>query len=206
LLIAATLTKPAFTNIILVLIGGYYLLHPKRFVSQSFLHDLIIYLPSCLILVSQILLITKSNAGGGVEFAPYKVIELYTKHPIIALFQAVEFPLLITGICFFQANKKLPEYPEYLGFAWVFCIIAYLIYALFSFTGPTWTMANLAWSYQIGLALLYLFVFIEYGKFFWSATHQGSPVWTRVCAINFGLIFLSGIHQFIKVYLGGSYY
>ena len=203
LLIAATLAKPAFTNIILVVMGVYYVLHPKRFISTSLLHDLILYLPSCLILIGQILLITNSSSGGGIEFAPYKVIGLFTSHPFIALFQGVEFPLLITGLSAFLIRKKLSVY---LSFAWVFCIISYLIYALFSFMGPSWTAANLAWSYQIGLALLYLFIIIEYGKLFLSGPTKISGFWMNLCAINFGLIFLSGIHQFVKIYLGGFYF
>jgi hypothetical protein len=141
LLITATLIKPAFTNIILVVVGVYYLFHPKRFASSSLLHDLIIYLPSCLILIYQLHLIAGSSSGGVIEFASYKVIRLYARHPFIALFQAIAYPLLITVIYLVNAKKK---HFEHLHFAWLFCIVAYLIFALFSLSGPTWTAANLA--------------------------------------------------------------
>lgn len=202
LLIAATLIKPAFINVILVVIGIYYLFNPNRFASKNLLHDIIIFLPSCLILIWQIYLISNSVASGGmIEFAPYKVIRYYSKHPIISLFQAIEFPLLITTVCYFK-TKRLNLH---LCFAWIFCVIAYLIYALFSLSGPTWTAANLAWSYQIGLTLLYIFSMIEYGKLFSSQDTQIGNFMENFCAINFSLIFLSGVHQFIKVFLGGSF-
>ncbi len=118
LLIFATLVKPAFTNIILVMIGIYYLFHLRRFASSKFLHDLVIYLPSCLVLIWQLVLITNSDAGGGIEFAPYKVIRLFTSHPFIALFQAIAFPLLVTFLCVLNA-KNAPR--QHLNFAWMFC-------------------------------------------------------------------------------------
>ncbi len=200
LLIAATLVKPAFTNIMLVVIGVYYLFRPRRFASVNLLHDVLIYLPSCLILIWQLIVIHNSDAGGGVEFAPYKVIRLFTRHPITSLLQALIFPLLI-GILYLKAKTHSSKH---LHFAWLFSLIAYLIYALFSFTGPNWGAANLAWSYQIGLTLLYTYSIIEYGNFL-SRKAKTSTLLTNLCAIGFGLIFLSGIHQFVKIFLGGIY-
>jgi hypothetical protein len=203
LLITATLVKPAFTNIILVVVGVYYLLHPKRFASANLLPDLLVYLPSCLILIFQLIIIINSSAGGSVEFAPYKVIGYYTKHPLISLFQAIEFPLLISMIYLIKAKV---HNCKHLHFAWLFCIIAYLIYALFSFSGPNWTAANLAWSYQIALTLLYMYSIIEYGNFLSSQKTKISTFLTSLCAINFSLIFLSGINQFVKIFFGGLYF
>lgn len=202
LLIAATLVKPAFTNVMLVVIGFYYLINVKRFRSLFFLHDLIVYLPACLILIWQLVLITNSSAGGGVEFAPYKVIKLFTNHPIVSLFQAVEFPLLIT-LVYWVKSKKNPS--QHMQFAWAFCIVAYLIYALFSFTGPGWHFANLAWSYQIALTFLYVFSVMEYASGLWSNKAKVRGFLASFCAINFSLIFLSGIHQFVKIFMGGFY-
>ncbi|HEY5235119.1 MAG TPA: hypothetical protein VIJ14_02975 [Rhabdochlamydiaceae bacterium] len=203
LLIAASLVKPAFTNIILVVIGAYYLFRPKRFASVNLFHDVLIYLPSCLILIWQLIVIQNSDAGGGVEFAPYKVIGLYTRHPVIALFQALIFPLLV-GVLYLIKQKA--HNSKHLHFAWLFCLIAYLIYALFSFSGPTWSAANLAWSYQIALTLLYTYSIIEYGNFLSLQKANPSNFLTNSCAIGFSLIFLSGIHQFVKIFLGGSYF
>jgi hypothetical protein len=202
LLITATLVKPAFTNIILVIIGIRYIIFPKKLLSSNLLHDLLIYTPSCIILIWQLILITHSPAGGSIEFAPYKVIGHYSKHPFISLFQAVEFPMLITSLYLIKTSEKRCEY---LCYAWLFCFISYLIYALFSISGPCWASANLAWSYQIGLFFVYLFSIIEYGNILSLNKYKISNFWTNLCMINFSLIFLSGIHQFVKIFLGGFF-
>jgi hypothetical protein len=203
LLFAATLVKPAFTNIMLVVVGIYYLSHLKRFVSSSIGHDVFIYLPSCILLIWQLFLILNSTAGGSVEFAPYRVIEFYTSHPWIALFQAIGFPLAVAVT---RGVRSDSQDSSYLGFAWLFCAIAYAIYALFAFAGPNARAANLAWSYQIGLLLLYLFIIVEYAKIVTSDQTRVDRVLTNICTIGFCLVFLSGVHQFVKIFLGGFYF
>ena len=138
LLIMATLVKPAFTNVMLIVIALYYLLHLNRFISKYFWHDLLIFVPSAILILYQIYLISKSNFGT-LTFAPYKVIGYFTQHPVLTLLQAIEFPLLITFISYMKGTNN---YSNYLSFSWVFTFIAYLIWSLFYLTGPTWTHAN----------------------------------------------------------------
>ena len=210
-LIIATLIKPAFTNIMLVIIGLYYLLHLRRFLSNYLWHDLIIFVPSCIILIIQIKIMSVSPAAGTLIYAPYKVINLFTLHPYVSLFQAIEFPFLVTLISLFRKQKSERRY---LYFSWIFCFISYFIYALFSFSGPSWGSANLAWSHQISLTLLYIFSIVEAIKFFTTKSQFPLEITRSVkinnfiltlCAANLGFIFLSGINLFVKIYLGGKY-
>jgi len=109
LLITATLVKPAFTNVMLIVIALYYLFHLKRFISKLLWHDLLIFTPSAILILYQIHIISKSNFGT-IAFAPFKVIDYYTQHPIITLLQAIEFPLLITAIYFITNRNKSNNY------------------------------------------------------------------------------------------------
>lgn len=221
LLIITTLVKPAFTNVMLIVIAIYYLFHLKRFISKYLCHDLLIFIPSAILILYQIYIISKSNFGN-LAFAPYKVIGYYTQHPIITLLQAIEFPLLITCISSITNISKLNNY---LYFSWLFAFIAYLIWSLFYLTGPTWTHGNLAWSYSLSLTLLYIFSIITYVRVLvnndvcengfvvkiatkllkYKNKDQIYNFIVNLGAVNLGFIFLSGLNQFIKVYLGGSW-
>jgi len=200
LLIISTLVKPAFTNVMLIVIALYYLFHLKRFISRYLWHDFLIFAPSAMIILYQIHLISKSNFGS-LAFAPYKVISYYTEHPIIALVQAIEFPLLITCI---SSIKSINKSDNYLYFSWLFAFIAYLMWSLFYLTGPTWFHGNLAWPYSLSLTFLYIFSIITYVKILVGNDRSYSFV-VNLGAVNLSFIFLSGLNQFIKVYLGGSW-
>lgn len=221
LLIITTLVKPAFTNVMLIVISLYYLFHLKRFISKHLWHDLLIFFPSTIIILYQIYLISKTNFGT-LAFAPYKVIGYHTRHSIITLLQAIEFPLLIT---FLSSMKSINNLNNYLCFSWLFTFIAYLIWSLFYLTGPTWAHGNLAWPYSLSLTFLYTFSIINYVMLLTNKdVYENGFVDTIVTklikypkkdrvynfimnlgAVNLGFIFLSGLNQFIKVYLGGSW-
>lgn len=199
LLFIATLTKPAFTNVMLVLIGCYYLFNPKRFISRIFYKDLIIYIPSFIILLLLMVLISHNNdAGGKLIFAPFKVINAYTHHAVISLLQAIIFPLVITLVYSIHQTKW-----QYVKFSWVYVIISYIIFALFSFKGPSWTAANLSWSYQLGLTFLYIFTIIDYAKLASAPITFSHQEWiVKVCSVGLSLLFLSGIYRLIKFFMG----
>lgn len=221
LLIMATLVKPAFTNVMLIVMALYYLFHLKRFISKYFWHDLLIFFPSAILILYQIHLISKANFGT-LTFAPYKVIGYYTEHPVITLLQAIEFPLLITLA---SSMISINNDSNYLRFSWLYAFIAYLIWSLFYLTGPTWAHANLAWPYSLLLTFLYTFSIITYvmilidgdvcengfaNKIVTKLIKQKNKAKiynfiVNLGAINLGFIFLSGLNQFIKVYLGGSW-
>jgi len=201
LLLAGGLAKPAFTNVFLVVVALQYLSWPRRFLTRLFVHDLAIVLPSCALLLWQLWLIQQSGAGGGLAFDPYRVIGYRTYHPAIALLQGIGFPLLVlVAAAAWPGSRR----SGHLRLAWEFCLIAYLVYALFSFTGENWRAANLSWSYQIGLLLLYLFSIVEYARLA-SAPHLKGRLLVRACTVGLGLVCVSGLHQVVKVFLGGPY-
>jgi len=212
LLITATLVKPAFTNVMLLLVAFYYLLHPKRFISKLFWQDLVIFVPSAIIILYQIYIISQSNLGS-LAFSPFKVINYYTLHPIIALFQAIEFPLLatITYLLYFGYSRRLIT--TYLFFSWGFALIAYLMWSLFYLAGPTWTYGNLAWPYALSLTFLYIFSITAFVSVLLAANPKVKEVnperlapLVTLGAVNLGFIFFSGVHQFATIFLGGSWY
>jgi len=201
LLFAGTLAKPAFTNVMLVVVGLVYVTRVRRFASSRVLHDLVIFAPSGALLIWQLYLIGSSTAGGGLEIDPYKVIRHFSTHPSIALFQAMAFPALVALLSLTQPRRR---HASLLPLAWAFATVAYLIFAIFALDGPSWRAANLAWSYQIGLLLLYVFSIVEYGRFLGS-NERANRVLAGLCAASFGLVVLSGLHQFVTVFLGGDY-
>lgn len=214
LLVVTTLIKPAFTNVMLLVLGFYYLSHPKRFITKQLWHDCLIFLPSILIMIYQLYLIKEANYGT-LAFSPFKVLSVYTQHPILTLLQAIEFPLLVTCVYFIKHKN---DFSTYLGMTWLFVAVAYVIWAFFYLTGPRWAHGNLAWSYSLSLTFLYVFGIIAYIRIITQTAHRSIvqliqptildrayPVLVNVCTLNLGFIFLSGMNQFIKVYLGGSW-
>ncbi len=213
LLILCTLSKPSFTNVILLVIAGLYIFKPRRFLSKYFLHDLIIFLPSGILLIIQIYLMSKNPNVGGLAFAPFEVMNYSSRHHFLSLFKAFEFPLLITVLCSFQEKKYSRNN---LLFAWIFTLIAYLIFILFT-TKYSPSHANLIWSCNLGLTLLYMYVIIDFANFLIRTEEKIFYRWgffkfnlekkyiVNICAINLSLIFLSGLNRFIAAFLGGGY-
>lgn len=224
LLLIGTLIKESFTNIILVVMTIYYLSHPVRFRSKLFWHDFLIFTPSCIILLIEMHLIKTGFGGGVLTFAPFKVISYYSHHPVLNLLQGIEFPLLITFM--YSLSKTLND-SEYLKLSWLFFIVAYSVFSLFSLESSiwpnTWTYANLAWSYDLALTFLFLFSIIAYVKLLYvkpitqpqtrSAkivaeifrTRDFSKIYNCLLdlgAINLGLVFFSGIVLIVTYYLG----
>jgi hypothetical protein len=70
---------------------------------------------------------------------------------------------------------------------------------------PSPLAANLSWSYQIGLLLLYLFTIAEYGRIVSAYDVKSRHFVTTACTVGFFLVCLSGVHQAVKIFLGGSY-
>lgn len=214
LLLVATLIKPSFTNIMLVVMAIYYLTHPKRFSSRFLGYDLIIYLPSCVLLLLQLISMSVfyTHSANMILFTPFKVQKYFSEHTLIPLFQVLVFPLLIAVLYSFRASNR-PR--EYILYTWVFIIIAYPLYILLSFDGPGWADGNLRWSCCIGLSLLYLFAIIDYANFlknidtlqfripFFNKPGVKKTL-TNTASVCLYLSFLSGSYQLITVFMGGS--
>ncbi len=216
LLVLATLAKPSFTNIILVTIAISYLINPRKFTLKIFQCDLIIYLPSLILLVIQLFLISRyATFEGKLVIAPFKILKTYTTngHYLVPLFQSLEFPLLITCLYFLEVKN---HFDRYISYSWLFAIIAHILFIFFSFNGPAWSSGDLGWSRNLSLTFIYTFTIIEYAKILlnidkihFKLAFLNKPnvkkYLINITSINLSLIFLSGLYLFIKIFLGGSY-
>lgn len=206
LLFATVWIKPNFGVTYISFLLIYFFLSSKRKIDKKqYLYASIIVIPSILSLALQYYFTYKplSNIKSASLVIEYLAVwKHFSPNPYLSFFLGIAFPLMII-IFRFTSIKKINLFLP----ATIFSLLALTQMALFAEGGVRFYHWNFAWSYNMGLYMLFLVALIEYSS--WIRKPQKRSFFeTNMLYISSVVLLLhlsSGVFYLVKLLLGFPY-
>jgi hypothetical protein len=147
----ATYIKPVFAICILPAIGILmaYRLLKKQELNWKIL-SLGLILPTVVVLAWQYMLTYQASGSGGIIFAPFSVMRLYSKWLTAKFLLSILFPLFVTVFYFSKARRDMG-----MILGWLIFLMSVVCTYFLSESGTSLNSGNFTWTAEISLLVLF---------------------------------------------------
>ncbi len=200
-LVLSTLAKPNFS---LVFIPGVviFLLIKYQLNWKLYLKILIVFLPTLIVFLIQILIIFRLE-GGVINLDFLGVWSSNSPNPLISLLILIAFPLFV--IIFFKNSIK----DNSTLLIWITLIVALVQSAFLAAESEEWfDDGNLSWGLAIVLPLFFTYSLVNLLRIIKDLHNYKTSDYylVGICFILFTLHLASGIIYFIQIFTGNGFY